>query len=89
MEQETVSPLFYYGTHIQDVWNQVQTYLTDCFHFSQLTPQTAIFGFLNVVDDTFLIKNHILLLFELHIHNARKYGFLSFNNFLKLVISKI
>ena len=38
MEQETVSPLFYYGTHIQDVCNQVQTYLTDCFPFSQLTP---------------------------------------------------
>ena len=68
--------------------NQLQIYFTDCFHFSQLIPQTAIFGFLNIDNDTFLIQNHILLLFKLHIYNARKHGFLSFNNFLN-EISKI
>ena len=31
---------------------------------------------------TLLIPNHILLLLKLHIYNTRKYGFLSFNNFL-------
>ena len=83
MEKETISHLFYYSTHIKDIWNQV-----DCFLFSQLTPQTGIFGFHNIDNDTFLIQNHILLLFKLHIYNARKYGFLSFNNFL-YEISKI
>ena len=66
MEEETISHLFYYCTHIQDIWNQVQIYFADCFHFSQLTQQTATFGFLNIDDDTFLIQNHILLLFKLH-----------------------
>ena len=88
MEEEIISHLFYYCTHVQDIWNQVQIYFTDCFHFSQLTPQTAIFGFHDIDNDTFLIQNHILLLFKLYIYNARKHGFLSFNNFLN-EISKI
>ena len=66
------------------MWNQVQIYFTDSFHFSQLTPQTASFCFHNIDNNTFLIQNHILLLFELY----RKHGFLSFNNFLN-EISKI
>ena len=88
MEEETTSPLFYYCTHIQDIWNQVHAYFTDFLHFPQLTPQTAIFAFHNIDNDTFLIQNHILLLLELHIYNVRKYEFLSFNNFLN-EISKI
>ena len=67
---------------------QVQIYFTDCFHFSQLTQQIAIFGFDSIDNDNFLIQNHIFLLFKLHIYSARKYGFLSFNNFLN-EISKI
>ena len=85
MEEETISHLFYYCIHIQDIWNQVQIYFTDCFHFSQLTPQTAIFGFHNIDNNTFLIKNHILLSFKLYIYNARKHRFLSFNNLLNEV----
>ena len=88
MKKEIISHLFCYCTHIQYIWNQVRAYFTDCLHFSQLTPQTAIFGFHNIDNDTFLIQNHTLLLLKLHIYNARKYGFLSFNNFLNK-ISKI
>ena len=78
MEEETISHLFYYCIHIQDIWNQIQIYFT------------AIFGFHNIDNDTFLIQNHILLLFKLYIYiyNARKHGFLSFSNFLNEV-SKI
>ena len=82
MEEQTISRLFYYCTHIQDISNQVQAYFIDCLHFSQLTPQTAIFRFNNIDNDTFLIQNHILLLLQLYIYNTRKHGFLSFNNFL-------
>ena len=88
MEEETISHLFYYCIHIHDIWNQVQIYFTDYFHFSQLTPQTAILGFHNIDNDTFLIQNHILLLFKLYIFKARKHKLLSFNNFLNEV-SKI
>ena len=45
---------------MQDILNQVQAYFTECLHFSQLTPKTAIFGFHNIDNDTFLIiKSHI------------------------------
>ena len=66
MEEETVSHLLYYCIHIQGIWNQVQVYITDCLHFSQLTPQAVIFGFNNIDIDTFLIQNHILLLLRLY-----------------------
>ena len=90
MQEETISHLFYYCTYMQDIWNQVQAYFTNCLHFSQLTPQTAVFYFRNISNDTFLIQNHILLLLKLHTCNARKYKFLSFNSFLnELVKSKI
>ena len=63
--------------------------ISDLFHwlftFFILTSQTVIFGFHNIDNDTFLVQNHI---FKLHIYNARKYGFLSFDNFL-YEISKI
>ena len=82
MEKETVSHLFYICTQIQDIWNHVHVYFSGCLHFSQLTPQTAIFGFHNIDNDTILNQNHILLLLKLHMYNTRKYRFLSFNNFL-------
>ena len=53
MEEETISHLFYYCTHMQDIWNQVQVYFTDFLHLSRLTLQTAIFGFHNIGNDTF------------------------------------
>ena len=94
MEEETYP--FYYCTHMQDTWNQVPAYFTDfsyltyftyhlfqlISHISQLTPQTAIFSFYNINNDTFLIQNQPLLLLKLHVYNARKCRFLSFNNFL-------
>ena len=57
MEEETTSHQLYYCAHMQDIWNQVQAYFTDCSRFSQLTPQTAIFRFHNIDNDAFLIQN--------------------------------
>ena len=86
MEEEIISHLFYHLTHIQDILNQVQAYSICCLHFF---PQSVIFfGFHNIDNDTFPIQNHILLLLKLHMCNTRKYGFLSFNNFVN-EISKI
>ena len=53
--------------YILDIWNLVQVYFTHCLQFSLLTPQTSIFGFHNIDNDTVLIPNHILLLLKLHI----------------------
>ena len=56
MKVEAISHLFYYCSHIQDIWNQVQAYFDVCTRSSQLTPQTSTFGFRNVDDDAFLIQ---------------------------------
>ena len=45
---------FYSCTHIKHIWNQVQGYLLDCFHFFKLMPQTAISGLHNTDNETFL-----------------------------------
>ena len=58
-----------------DIWYQVQTFFTDCLHFVQLIAHSAIFGFHNIDNDTFLIQNHISILLKLHIDSARKYKF--------------
>ena len=62
------------GRDMQDIWNQVQAYFTDCLHFSQLAPQTSIFDFYDIDNDTFLMQNHILRLLKLHKYNSRKHG---------------
>ena len=64
------------------MWNQVHAYFTYCLHFTQLTLQALTFCHHNTDNDTPLIQNHVLLLLKLHIFIGRKYGFLSFNNFL-------
>ena len=67
MEEEKISQspilLFTYSSFapiytISGIKYEVQAYFTDCLHFSQLTPQTSIFGFHNINNDTFLIQNH-------------------------------
>lgn len=67
---------------IQDICNQVQAYFTDCLHFSQLAPQTAIFGSL------FLLKISCYLYSNFKYTITENTIFLSFNNFLN-AISKV
>ena len=82
MEKEIISHLFYYCTYIRDIMNEVQASFTNCLHVFTVSNTDGHFGFHNINSDTFLIQNHILLLRKLHIHNSRKYGFLSFSGFL-------
>ena len=40
-----------------------------------LTPQTAIFGFINGIENSvYKITNHILLIFKLHVYKSRERG---------------
>ena len=53
-----------------------------------LTPQVAIFSFLEADCQSYLIQNHILLISKLYIYKSRKNKFLSSTCLLK-EISKI
>ena len=59
MEKETKTHLFYYCTrYIQDIWNQVQAYLTDCLHFLKLRPRLFKFFTVNTADCHFGFHNN-------------------------------
>ena len=49
-----------------------------------LTPQTAIFGFSNGIENNvYKIENHILLIFKLHVYKNRERGTLELSRLIK------
>ena len=54
-----------------DLWKELTLFFTPSVNLDPLTPKSAMFGFLEDNDDTFLIKNHILLLFKLCVYKNR------------------
>ena len=48
-----------------------------------LTPQSAILGFLDISNEDYLIVNHLLLLFQYCIYNARDRKHLVFEALMK------
>ena len=45
-------------------------------------PQSAIFGFWDLYTNEHLILNHLLLIFKMHIYNARTKGYLNISHLL-------
>ena len=64
--------------------------LVQCFQnnliLPTLTPQTAIFGFLDYTDSIFeknkCLSNHILLIFKLYVYKSREKKLLNINNLI-------
>ena len=54
-----------------DLWNKLTSFFTPSLNLDPLTPQSAILGFFDCSDNTFLIRNHILLLFKLCVYKHR------------------
>ena len=48
-----------------------------------LTPQTAIFGFINGIENSvYKIINHVLLIFRLHVYQSRERGTLELSRLM-------
>ena len=62
---------------------KINYFRTGNLQLPEITPQSAIFGFL--LADTFLIKNLILLLFKIHIYESRSSKALFFESVLKKI----
>ena len=59
----------------KQLWNHLRLFLTNDISLPVLTPQTAIFGFINGIENNvYKIKNHILLVFKLHVYKSRERG---------------
>ena len=49
-----------------------------------LTPQTAIFGFINGIENSvYKITNHILLISKLHVYKSRERGIIELSRLIK------
>ena len=60
---------------VKQLWNYFRFFLTSDISRPILTPQTAIFGFINGIENNvYKIKNHILLIFKLHVYKNRERG---------------
>ena len=63
-------------------------YISEKVALPVLNPQSAIFGFTDVLDHNYLLVNHLLLIFKYNIYNSRLENTLSFQS-LKCAISQI
>ena len=57
-EEEIPFHIFHNCTHTQNLWNQLQTYLSENIVIPCLTPQSAMFGFIDIQLENRVIKNH-------------------------------
>ena len=85
---ETPHHIFYECTYAQNLWNRLRLHLSEKVALPVLNPQSAIFGFTDVLDHNFLLVNHLLLIFKYNIYNSRVNNTLSSQS-LKCVISQI
>ena len=92
LHDETPQHLFYECTYAQNSSNQVRLHLSEKFALPVLNPQSAIFGFTDVLHHNYLLLNHLLLIILLIIISTNNTQYvnntLSFQS-LKLVISQI
>ena len=66
-------PLFYECAIIQKLRNDLALFFEHDLTLFDLTPHAAFLGFYNVDSKLLLIKNHLLLIFTVHIYNSRGY----------------
>ena len=83
---ETVIHLFVHCSKTKRLWCTVIEYFKINLHIPPLSPQSAIFGFLEADDKVFLILNHLLLLFKYYVYVSRSSKVLSFEALLKSIM---
>ena len=73
-EDEAIIHLFANFPKSKTLWDSLEEFLKDTISLSLLTQQSAIFGFLHIDQELFLIVNYLLLLFKysLNVSNVLK-----------------
>ena len=88
LEDETPLHLFYFCSKTQILWNPLQQLFLHNLTIPERTPQSAIFGFIDIQDKTYKIINHLLLIYKFYVYKARDSGNLNIHK-LKINIRKI
>ena len=87
-EEETPFHIFHDCTHTQNLWNQLQAYISENLVIPSLTPQGAMFGFIDNQLQNRVIINHLLLICKFNVYKSRDLKTLNFLR-LKLDVTKI
>ena len=80
--------IFYECDSIKCLWSDLVHYFQNSLVLPILTPQTAIFGFLDSTNSDYnfkknkLLINHILLIFKLYVYRSREKQFIHINNLI-------
>ena len=84
VKDENPYHLFYECSHTVSLQNQLRYFLSNSLNIPLLTPQSAIFGFINQKEN-FLIINHLLFIFKFYIYSSRSSSKLNIE-YLKTII---
>ena len=85
-EAETTLHDFHTCSATTILWNQLLLFFETDLDFTDLTPQTALFGFINESDNNLnILQNHTLLIFKLYVYRSRERGVLNLNSLIKNV----
>ena len=87
-EEETILHTFYSCIFTKALWNDLKNSVEGFLQLPNLTPQSAMFDFLDINTNVYLISNHSLLIFKFYIYKARSTKEVNFN-ILKIKIKKV
>ena len=80
---ETIKHIFLECICVKQLWNHLRLFLTNDISLPLLTPQAAIFGFINGIENSvYKITSHILLIFKLHVYKSRERGTLELSRLI-------
>ena len=82
LHDETTMYLFCDYLIVKRIWKQMKSVLSNNLNFLISTPQSAIFGFLDLYTNKHLTLNHLLLIFKIYIYNARATSYLNISHLL-------
>ena len=80
--------MFYECDRVKCLWSDLVQYFQNNLILPTLTPQTAIFGFLDytnndsIFENNKCLSNHILLIFKLYVYKSREKKLLNINNLI-------
>ena len=80
--------MFYECDRVKWLWSDLVQFLENNLILPTLTPQTAIFDFLDYTNNDSIfeknkcVSNHILLIFKLYMYKSREKKLLNINNLI-------
>ena len=80
--------MFYECDRVKWLWSDLVQFLQNNLILPTLTPQTAIFDFLDYTNNDSIfeknkcVSNHILLIFKLYMYKSREKKLLNINNLI-------